>query len=119
MGNNEFEIAEVNEPSLFEPLKFYCIWGLVPRRQNCTTNSTNGIPMEIKIDSAEVRNDDSCQTPRCKFLKNGFRSESLCENAETTTALKPVWWEKVFLGSKLILMNSYIISVNHGPGLYI
>ena len=22
--NNEFEIAEVNEPSVFEPLKFYC-----------------------------------------------------------------------------------------------
>ena len=23
---NEFEIAVVNEPSVFEPLKFYCIW---------------------------------------------------------------------------------------------
>ena len=24
---NEFEIAVVNESSVFEPLKFYCIWG--------------------------------------------------------------------------------------------
>lgn len=93
--------------------------GIIAETAKLTTNSTNGIPMEIKIDSAEVRNDDSCQIPRSKFLKNGFRSECLCKNAETTTALKPVWWEKVFLGSKLILMNSYIISVNHGPGLYI
>ena len=23
---NEFETAVVNEPSVFEPLKFYCIW---------------------------------------------------------------------------------------------
>ena len=23
---NEFEIAVVNEPSVFEPLKFYCRW---------------------------------------------------------------------------------------------
>ena len=23
---NEFETAAVNEPSVFEPLKFYCIW---------------------------------------------------------------------------------------------
>ena len=23
---NEFETAMVNEPSVFEPLKFYCIW---------------------------------------------------------------------------------------------
>ena len=23
---NEFEPAVVNEPSVFEPLKFYCIW---------------------------------------------------------------------------------------------
>ena len=26
---NEFETAVVNEPSVFEPLKFYCIWCLV------------------------------------------------------------------------------------------
>ena len=25
---NEFEIAVVNEPSVFEPLKFYCTWVL-------------------------------------------------------------------------------------------
>ena len=24
--SNEFETAVVNEPSVFEPLKFYCIW---------------------------------------------------------------------------------------------
>ena len=24
--NNEFETAVVNEPSVFEPLKFYCCW---------------------------------------------------------------------------------------------
>ena len=29
----EFETAAVNEPSVFEPLKFYCIWtDLVPAR---------------------------------------------------------------------------------------
>ena len=27
---NEFETAVVNEPSVFEPLKFYCIWSLWP-----------------------------------------------------------------------------------------
>ena len=25
---NEFESAVVNEPSVFEPLKFYCIWNV-------------------------------------------------------------------------------------------
>ena len=25
-SRNEFEIAMVNEPSLFQPLKVYCIW---------------------------------------------------------------------------------------------
>ena len=25
---NEFETAMVNEPSVFEPLKFYCIWAV-------------------------------------------------------------------------------------------
>ena len=26
---NEFETATVNEPSVFEPLKFYCIYGIL------------------------------------------------------------------------------------------
>ena len=26
---NEFEIAVVNEPSVFEPLKFYCIYSII------------------------------------------------------------------------------------------
>ena len=29
---NEFETAVVNEPSLFEPLKFYCIFRFVHRK---------------------------------------------------------------------------------------
>ena len=28
---NEFETAVVNEPSVFEPLKFYCIWSVTFR----------------------------------------------------------------------------------------
>ena len=27
---NEYEIAVVNEPSVFEPIKFYCIWNITP-----------------------------------------------------------------------------------------
>ena len=28
--NNEFETAMVNEQSVFEPLKFYCIYSILP-----------------------------------------------------------------------------------------
>ena len=28
---NEFETVVVNEPSVFDPLKFYCMWIIIPK----------------------------------------------------------------------------------------
>ena len=39
--NNEFEIAQVNEPSVFEPLKFYCI---IQTRKNCRRSYEDKVP---------------------------------------------------------------------------
>ena len=40
---NEFETAVVNEPSVFEPLKFYCIKGFGQRSKNDLTLNTQNL----------------------------------------------------------------------------
>ena len=40
---NEFELATVNEPSVFEPLKFYCIFFAEKKneRSSCTAKASH------------------------------------------------------------------------------
>ena len=52
--NNEFEIAEVNEPSVFEPLKFYC---------NCFGKTTEVYTLFLKCIQYELLYHDYATFP--------------------------------------------------------
>ena len=45
---NEFETAVVNEPSVFEPLKFFCIYNLKNVKHASCMNSFERLVLSIK-----------------------------------------------------------------------
>ena len=84
-------------------------------------NSTNGIQREIKVKVQKLGTVTSFKYLEAVVSDDGSKPEVLSRIEQATAALtklKPIWRDSnIFLGSKVKLMRSLVISmsVNHGP----